>query len=218
MDMEQPHDLVQKDSAETFKWWKYYNERLGCQPDWVKLDRYVQELYRWSKVFNLVSHKDRNAFFTGHISASLAILPLILSVRHKRIIDFGSGSGLPGIPLAVCLPFTNVYLVESRRKKSSFLRQVKRSLCLDNVTIVDKRLEAVASDIPKVDIIVSRAIDIFSLNCKIYQKILTQSGIILRYTGPKQDIRRYFSLFFRISFSGTHNVITIEGLSPNMTP
>src|SRR3990167_8368869 len=83
--------------------------------------QYLTLLQRWNHVFNLTAISKLEDMIWGHLLDSLAILPF---VQGRRIIDVGTGAGLPGIPLALCLPNNSFVLLDSISKKTRFLTQV----------------------------------------------------------------------------------------------
>jgi len=88
-----------------------------------------------------------------HVMDSLAVVPYLIG---SRIIDVGSGAGLPGIPIALARPDWDVILVESNQKKAAFLQQAKIELALNNVEVVARRIEDVQWP-EKINVIISRA-------------------------------------------------------------
>ncbi len=119
------------------------------------LRSYAGLLYHWSGRLNLVSRGDRGRLATKHLLPALALVALVRELPHQEILDLGSGAGLPGIPLRIMLPGTSFILVESRRRRASFLREVIRRLELDRVEVVNLRIEQMP---PRtVDLVVSRA-------------------------------------------------------------
>jgi len=125
---------------------------------WIRLEEYVSLLNQWSSRVNLISRRDRNQLATKHLAPALLLLPLILSLPHRTLLDLGSGAGLPGIPLKIALPDTQFYLVESRRKRVTFLREVVRKLELKKVEVVNSRIEDWAFLGGRIDLAVSRAV------------------------------------------------------------
>lgn len=113
-------------------------EPLGLQQYCSPLLHYVALLYKWNKAYNLTAIRDPKVMIDKHIIDSLAILPWI---QGTNLIDIGTGPGLPGIPIAITRPELAVTLLDSNGKKTRFLREVKRSLCLNNVEIVESRAE-----------------------------------------------------------------------------
>jgi len=122
-------------------------------PEVDKLLRYLALLAKWNQVYNLTAVRDESRMVSHHLLDSLAVLP---HVAAKRLLDVGSGGGLPGVPLAIALPRTHVALLDSNQKKAAFLRQVAIELGLGNVEVVAGRAEAHAPSAPY-DVIISRA-------------------------------------------------------------
>lgn len=118
-----------------------------------RLSRYLDLLEKWNRAYNLTAVRNRADMVVRHILDSLAILP---HLQGRRFLDAGSGAGLPGIPLAICLPETGFILVDSNSKKTRFLFQVRLALELDNVEVVDARVEAYRPE-PPCDGVLSRA-------------------------------------------------------------
>lgn len=125
---------------------------------WDQLREYAHLLHAWSGRMSLISREDRGFLLTRHLVPALRWLPMIACLPHRSLLDFGSGGGLPGIPLKIALPETWVYLVESRRRRAHFLREVVRRLGLPKVEVVNSRLEEWEGVKGGVDIIVSRAV------------------------------------------------------------
>lgn len=124
-----------------------------------KLQRYLALLSKWNRVYNLTAITETEQMITRHVLDSLAIAaPLDLLLKCKpgaRILDTGSGAGLPGIPLAIARPAWQLTLLDSNSKKTAFIAQVAAEIGLSNVTIVTARAESFVAT--PFDIIVSRA-------------------------------------------------------------
>jgi 16S rRNA (guanine527-N7)-methyltransferase len=110
-------------------------ERLGGDE---LLMEYVTELMNWNRVYNLTSVRKPTDIVTRHILDSLTILPYL---QGDRILDIGTGAGLPGIPLAIACPEREFVLLDSSSKKLRFVQQTLGILNLDNVTLADSRVE-----------------------------------------------------------------------------
>ena len=110
-------------------------QRLG---DDQMLMQYVTELMTWNRVYNLTSVRKPAENVTRHVLDSLTVLP---HLRGDRILDIGTGAGLPGIPLAIACPEREFVLLDSSSKKLRFVRQTLGILELDNVTLEDARVE-----------------------------------------------------------------------------
>lgn len=119
-----------------------------------QLHRYSDLLLKWQKSINLVS-KNSDELWVRHIQDSLQLIPYINSETQKRIIDMGSGGGLPGMVLAIAFPQHSFHLIESDRKKAIFLQECARELGLSHVRVSNKRLEEINET---ADIITARAL------------------------------------------------------------
>lgn len=127
---------------------------LPCTLADVAVERlldYLALLARWNATYNLSAVRDPQEMVTRHLLDSLAVLPY---VRGASLADLGSGPGLPGIPLAIAAPQRAVTLIDSNGKKTRFLRAAVRELRLDNVQVVESRVENVAGSF---DCITARA-------------------------------------------------------------
>ncbi|MFS8085546.1 MAG: 16S rRNA (guanine(527)-N(7))-methyltransferase RsmG, partial [Acidobacteriota bacterium] len=124
-----------------------------------KLRGYLALLGKWNRVYNLTAITEPEQMITRLVLDSLAIAaPLDALVERRpgaRILDAGSGAGLPGIPLAIARPAWQLTLLDSNSKKTAFITQVAAEIGLSNVTIVTARSES--SVAAPFDIIVSRA-------------------------------------------------------------
>lgn len=103
-----------------------------------KLIHYIQLIARWNKAFNLTAIRDVDEMVSKHLLDSLAVQPYI---EGKTVLDVGSGAGLPGIPFAITSPDKRFVLIDSNGKKTRFLMQAKIDLKLDNVEVVNSRVE-----------------------------------------------------------------------------
>lgn len=99
---------------------------------------YLDLLHRWNQAYNLTAVKEPAGMITRHLLDSLAIVPW---VGNGRLLDAGTGAGLPGIPLAIADPQLKVTLLDSSGKKIRFLNHVQRELGLANISPVQARLE-----------------------------------------------------------------------------
>ena len=122
------------------------------------LKAYEASLIQWQNKFNLVSNTTLEDAWNRHFVDSLQLLPLVPD-DAKSLYDFGSGAGFPGMVLATALkdktPYLKFKLVESIKKKTLYLNFVKDKLGLNNVEIINDRIENLP--IEKADVITSRA-------------------------------------------------------------
>lgn len=96
------------------------------------LDAYCAMVEKWNRVMNLVSRKDISRLRTRHVLDSLSVHSLL---RGPRVLDVGSGAGLPGVPLAIVCPDMTFTLCDRISRRARFLDQVVRELALENVEI-----------------------------------------------------------------------------------
>jgi 16S rRNA (guanine527-N7)-methyltransferase len=106
---------------------------------------YYQELLAWNKKINLISSKSEKDIIIKHFIDSLTLLPYIKS-ETCRVLDIGSGAGFPGIPLKITVNSLKVFLLESSRKKTSFLKHVIRCLGLADIVVIHNRAESLMKD------------------------------------------------------------------------
>ncbi len=118
-----------------------------------RLEAYYNEVMRFSKALNLTSIRDHGEFFDRFIEPSLALAAML--PETGRLLDIGSGMGVPGIPILLTKPGLHGVLVERRKKRAEFLRHLGRTLKL-SVEVFDADIR----DLPPlgVDICVARAV------------------------------------------------------------
>ncbi|WP_235965188.1 16S rRNA (guanine(527)-N(7))-methyltransferase RsmG [Sediminihaliea albiluteola] len=114
---------------------------------------YLELLAKWNKAYNLTAVREPSAMLRKHLLDSLAIAPLLVG---ERLIDVGTGAGLPGVPLAILYPEREFHLLDSNSKKTRFLFQVKTALGLDNMSVHHARVESFQAA-QKFDAVLSRA-------------------------------------------------------------
>jgi len=158
------------------------------------LERYIEEIELFNPAYGLVKVKDRRELIVKHILDSLAPLKakrdLFEGRESFKIADVGSGAGLPGIPLAVCLPHANFTLIERMGKRAGFLRDAIAVLGMPNVAVEEADMEklALAAD-NRYDLIVFRAFK--PLDCAVLKglfALLKPTGLLAAYKGRRQTI------------------------------
>ena len=104
-------------------------------------ETYYNLLVEWNSRMNLVSKRDINRFVEYHLLDSLKVASGLDMFEINRMMDFGSGAGLPGIPLALAFPHIETFLVDSRKKRCAFLETVITSISSLSAKVVCSRIE-----------------------------------------------------------------------------
>nr|WP_219339901.1 16S rRNA (guanine(527)-N(7))-methyltransferase RsmG [Spartinivicinus marinus] len=185
---------------------------MGLQLTQSQLERltaYLLLLNKWNKAYNLTAVRDIQQMIPRHLLDSLSVVPYI---EGSHILDVGTGPGLPGIPLAICFPDKQFTLLDSNGKKTRFLVQAKSALQLDNIQVVQKRVEQFQVDNP-FDIIVSRAFSALQDMVKWTQHLLAPKGYFYAMKGvyPKEEIQQAEALSTKLVKSIPLEVANCEG-------
>lgn len=117
-----------------------------CSSAVERFQQFEALLTDWNRRTNLVSKNDMSRLVTHHFLDSLKLASAVHIGESARILDFGSGAGFPGIPLAIAFDHAVVYLVESRKKRCAFLSEVTGEIGLENVTVLCSRVESLGAD------------------------------------------------------------------------
>ena len=143
---------------------------------------YLRLLQHWNKAFNLTAIRDDRGQVIRHLLDSLVILPF---VSGNQVVDVGTGAGLPGIPLAICLPNQRFVLVDSNSKKTRFLTQAKVALGLKNLTVIHDRVEAMPAR--GFDQVLCRAFKPLESLVPAIKHLLKKDGVILAMLGKSPE-------------------------------
>ncbi|HEY6239584.1 MAG TPA: 16S rRNA (guanine(527)-N(7))-methyltransferase RsmG [Burkholderiales bacterium] len=144
-----------------------------------KLLQHVVLLEKWNQTYNLTAIRDRASMVSGHLLDSLAVIP---HLSPARILDVGSGAGLPGVPLSVAMPRTHVALLDCNHKKAAFLKQVMAELELRNASVVCERVES-WHPAEKFDCIISRAFAEIAEFVTLTSHLLAPGGVLAAMKG-----------------------------------
>lgn len=154
----------------------------------IKLIEYLDLLEKWNRLHNLTAIRDKEKMVSGHLLDCLAVVP---HISGRRLLDVGSGAGLPGIPLAVAKPGIQVSLLDSSHKKVAFLRQAAAELRLENTEVVCERVES-WHPTEKFDWIISRALAELAAFVALTEHLLAPGGVLAAMKGiyPFEEIAR----------------------------
>lgn len=154
---------------------------------------YLSLLLLWNARTNLTAIRNPLLVLRHHFLDSLALTPFL--TPSGRLLDVGSGAGFPGLPLKIALPQKQVVLVESRRKRGNFLREVIRSLDLKGVEVIEGRAEEIdPREVGLFDEVVTRAFGSSALFLRLSFPLLSSQGRSMIMHGPKGE-----ELFHRMS-------------------
>ena len=159
---------------------------------------YLSELKRWNRKANLVGFRTDEAVVRHGILESLTLLKAFEVKPNLRLIDVGTGAGLPGIPLKIAAPDLEVTLVEAMRKKVSFLRQVCRLLQLRGISVMQARAESLHRDPAHreaYDLVTARAVTRLPETVALCTPFMNRGGRLvlpvgLRWLREAETIRR----------------------------
>jgi 16S rRNA (guanine527-N7)-methyltransferase len=159
---------------------------LGLSEDSVKLEQlldFIELIAKWNKIYNLTAIRDKQEMAKLHILDSLAISPYI---RGQRLIDIGTGAGLPGIPLAIFHTEKQFVLLDSNAKKTRFVQQVILELKLTNVSVHHGRVEDFK---PKIgfDTVTCRAFASMDNIARLTRHLFNENGLLLAMKAQKLD-------------------------------
>lgn len=150
------------------------------------LQQYLSLLNKWNHTYNLTAVREAERMVAYHVLDSLAALPHVVG---GRVLDVGSGGGMPGIPFAVAQPDWAITLLDANHKKTTFLRQAVIELGLPNVEVVCERAEAFTAT-PLFDVITSRAFADLAEFVRLTRHLLREGGVWAALKGvyPYEEI------------------------------
>ncbi|MFO0834277.1 MAG: 16S rRNA (guanine(527)-N(7))-methyltransferase RsmG [Phycisphaerales bacterium] len=172
-------------------------KELGLEFDEGDLSRlglYLALLLDANNAFNLTAIRDPAEAWTRHILDSLTLIPVLAELpENSRVIDVGSGGGLPGIPLAITMPSRRFTLLEATGKKAAFLNDLRAPLALSNTEVLNQRAES-AAHLHKADghrekyaAAVARAVGPLAVIAELTCGFVEVGGIVALIKGEKAD-------------------------------
>ncbi len=154
-----------------------------------RLEAFLGLLAKWNAAYNLTAVRDPAQMRTQHLADCLAVVaPLrrhLGAGRVARLLDVGSGGGLPGVVLAIADPAWDVTCVDTVGKKAAFVRQVAGELGLPNLHAVHARVETLAA--PPFDVVTSRAFASLADFVAWTRALLAPGGAWMAMKGKRPD-------------------------------
>lgn len=152
--------------------------------------RFLALLQRWNRTYNLTSVRDEAGMLTHHLLDCLAVLAPLHREQPAaaRVLDVGSGGGLPGVVLALMRPDLDVHCVDPVGKKMAFVQQVAGELTLPNLSAWHARAEDLPPK-PPFDVVVARAFSSLGQLVHVTRHLLAQGGrwMAMKGADPEQE-------------------------------
>jgi 16S rRNA (guanine527-N7)-methyltransferase len=197
--------------------------------DAERMRAYLGALLAANERFNLTAVTDPAEAWVRHVQDSLTLVPFLASADAKRVIDVGSGGGLPGLPLAIAMPDARFTLLEATGKKAAFLEETIAALGLRNARVVNERAEVAGQDHHEhrahYDAVVARAVARLNTLAELTVPFAREGGAVLLIKGQqaeaevaeaKQSLYRLHAQVVDLHRTATGTVVVIE--KPRATP
>ena len=157
----------------------------------AKLSQYMALLDKWNRTHNLTAIRDPEQMVTHHLLDSLAVLGYLPKQARLRVLDIGSGGGLPGIPLAIARQDWRVVLLDSNHKKAAFLRQAAIELELVNVEVCAVRVQDYVAEV-LFDVVISRAFSDLATFAEVARRLVGRGGRLVAMKGlfPHEELQQ----------------------------
>ncbi len=167
-------------------------KELDVELSEVQLDScllYLSELKKWNRKINLTAIRDDQDIVIKHFLDSFSFTKGFAPVDGLKLLDMGSGAGFPALPLKIACPGIAVTMVESVKKKASFLRHIIRTLRLTGVEVSDKRTEELRDSFQsRFDVVTARAFAGMGTALEAGKPFLKSGGIMVLSRGPEENI------------------------------
>jgi 16S rRNA (guanine527-N7)-methyltransferase len=156
-----------------------------------RLLQYLELLGKWNRTYNLTAISDPLQAVTHHVLDSLAVVPHLPMSEGAALADAGSGSGMPGLALAIARPAWRVTLNDASEKKAAFLRQAAIELQLENVSVHPGRVEE-WRPAPGFAVVISRAFSELARFVDCCRHLVLPSGVLAAMKGayPREELAR----------------------------
>jgi 16S rRNA (guanine527-N7)-methyltransferase len=161
--------------------------------DRQRFQQYLDLFLHWNRTHRMTALDSPGAVVRELFADSLLFFPLLPARRPLVVVDIGAGAGIPGLPLRLADPGIGLTLVESRRKRVSFLRAVRRELGLEDVIVEEGRAERLVEENPRLpgafDAAVARAVGPPEILYQTALKYLKVGGVFVASAAPRPVTR-----------------------------
>lgn len=192
-----------------------------------RLGRYLALLLDRTRHVNLTAITEPDEAWIRHVLDAMTLLPLLRAVGARRVLDVGSGAGLPGIPLAVAMPDVRFTLLEATGKKARFIEEAAGLIAASNVRVVNDRAETIGHDRAahrdRYDAVTARAVGRLPVLLELCVPLARVGGLVLAIKGERADeeiaeaeaaLRTLGAAVIDTRRSPTGTVVVIEKLRP----
>lgn len=166
-------------------------KKLGIQVTEEKLnqlDTYLNTLIEYNKHTNLTAITNIEDIYLKHFYDSLTLVNVIDLNEVKTFLDIGSGAGFPGLVIKIFYPHLHVYLVDSNNKKTKFLELIKEKLLLDNLVIINNRIENLYNDyLNYFDVVTARAVTNMSILVELALPFVKKNNYFIAMKGSNKE-------------------------------
>jgi 16S rRNA (guanine527-N7)-methyltransferase len=150
---------------------------------------YLAELKKWNRKINLTAIRDEQDIVIKHFLDSLSYMKGLSAAPGLKLLDMGSGAGFPAIPIKLVQPDIAITMVESVKKKASFLRHIIRTLKLAGIEVLDKRTEELPDSFhDSFDVVTARAFADMNKAIASGLSFLKLGGLMVLSRGPEETI------------------------------
>jgi len=175
-----------------------------------RIEQYLQLLLKWNQKINLTAEKDPEEILKKHVFDSLQYVRAI--EPGFRVMDIGSGAGFPGILLKIIFPQLQLVLLESQRKRCSFLETAVRDLKMEQVKVLNARAEDISgSQAGQFDVVVFRAVSGVQQCLNLSTRFLPSGGKVVLKKSPEENqlgSHPEFSLQKEVAVTSYHGVVS----------
>ena len=177
-----------------------------------RIEQYLQLLLKWNQKINLTAEKDPEEILKKHVFDSLQYVRAI--EPGFRMMDIGSGAGFPGILLKIIFPQLQLVLLESQRKRCSFLETVVRDLEMEQVKVFNARAEDISGNqAGQFDLVIFRAVSGVQECLNLSERFLPSGGRVVLKKNPGENLKQMvsdprFLLQKEVSITSYHGVIS----------